>query len=429
MNKENRYASIKKILFPIGIALGIIAIFLLFFYVMAIPLSLQIIWKLYGYITNRIISTTGVSQFLAKGIVIILLTPLIWVIPNLLKRKHQKTASAIGFLYIGVFFLSLFFLSKDIYFPHSGEETLKWYALTPEGVRFYDSQGVDPVYGITLKPVTPEVIRNLKLLQKGDFRIVDPANVSWFNPITGDSQIWYYQYPDGSFEFYDKPGYHPVTGDPLTPATKQIYFAWSAKTKTHSISVSPEDNNKVKEQQFAMGQKPQIDEKERRLQEFKSIINTVNNIQHGKPNIALVIESKRTESGIAPENSLYNLLKTEKVNIVNLFKEESFKAKGFFAEIYDGNTELLKQTDALSKIDNLILGKLNYSSSKKSGIDNDLVSCNINFIYKVMNKGGDIIKGDSISIVGAGFSEDAALERGLEILTEKYSDRIFKSVL
>ncbi len=179
-----------------------------------------------------------------------------------------------------------------------------------------------------------------------------------------------------------------------------------------------------------MGPRPQINEKERRLQEFKSLINQVTNIHPGKQNIAIVIESRKTESGFSPENSLYNLLKTERVNlIINLFKEEPFKAKGFFREIYDGNTELLKQVDALSRIDNLILGRLNYSLQKGAGIDRDLVSCSINFSYKIINKKTEVVKSDSINVIGPGFSEDAALERGLEMLTEKYSGRIFKTVL
>lgn len=127
MGKEDKFESLKKFLLPVGIVLAIILMIALFIYITALPLSIQIIWKLYGYITNKIVSTTGVSQFLAKGVVIILLIPLIWVIPNMFKRKHRKSASAIGLLYVGVFFLSLFFLSKDIYFAHSGEETLKWY--------------------------------------------------------------------------------------------------------------------------------------------------------------------------------------------------------------------------------------------------------------------------------------------------------------
>jgi len=47
----------------------------------------------------------------------------------------------------------------------------------------------------------------------------------------------------------------------------------------------------------------------------------------------------------------------------------------------------------------------------------------------VINKNGDIVKSDSVDVVGPGFSEDAALERGLEMIAERYSDRIIKSVL
>jgi len=434
METGNKYESLKKILMPVSITLVVILAIGLFFYILAIPFDIYIIAKLYNYVVTRIVNITGMNQWLVKGIVIIALIPLLWVLPHIYRGKHKKTARAIGFLYVGIFFLALFFLSKDIYFAHSGEETLKWYALTPDGVKFYDSPGADPVYGITLKPVTPEVIRNLKLLQKGDFRLVEPASVNWFNPITGDPQIWYYQYPDGTFEFYDKPGYHPITGDSLKPATKQVYFEWREKAKTKPISVKPqgysEGNKKGKEQQIAMGPRPQINEKERRLQEFKSIINHGINIHSGKPNVAMVIGSKRTETGASPENSLYNLLRTDKVNIIlNLFKEESFKSKGYFREIYDGNTELLKQADALSKIDYLILGKLNYSFQKGAGIDRDLISCNINFPYKIINKNAEVVKSDSISVIGPGFTEDAAIERGLEILSEKYIDRILKSVL
>lgn len=435
MQIGNKYSPLKKILLPVGITLAVVFAIGLFLYILAIPLDIYIIVKLFNYVVTKIVNTTGMSQWLVKGIVIIALIPILWVLPHIYRGKHRKTARAIGLLYVGVFFLALFFLSRDIYFAHSGKEVVKWYALTPEGVRLYDSPGIDSVYGITLKPVTPEVIQKLKLWEKGmgDFQLVNPANVTWFNPVTGDPQLWYYRYSDGTFEFYNKPAHHPITGELLKTVTKQIYFEWREKAKVKPLSVKSQaysgGDEKGKEQHIAMGQRPQINEKERRLQDFKSIINRVNNIDPRKPSIAVVISSKRTESGISPENSLYNLLKTEKINIiVNLFKEELFKAKGFFREIYDGDTRLLRQTDVLSKIDNLILGRLNYSFQKGAGIDRDLVSCSINFSYKVINKKGEIIRSDSISVIGPGFSEDAALERGLEMLAEKYSDRILKPV-
>ncbi len=222
--------ALKKILIPAGITLGVILIIGLLIYMLAIPFNILIIGKLYSNIVARIVNLTGINQWLVKGIVIIALIPLIWVIPHLYWGKYKKSARAIALLYFGVFFLSLFFLSKDINFAHSGSDQIKkWYALTPEGVKFYDSAGVDTDYGITLRPVTPEVIRNLKLLQKGDFKPINPANAQFFNPITGAAQVWFYKYPDGNYEFYDKPGYHPITGEPLQAATKNVYLEWKEK--------------------------------------------------------------------------------------------------------------------------------------------------------------------------------------------------------
>jgi hypothetical protein len=233
MEPNNKYESLKKVLMPAGITLGVVLAIGLLLYLLAIPFDIYIIHKLHTYVVTKIVNITGLSQWLVKGLVIILLIPLLWVLPNIYMGKHKKPARAIGLLYFGIFFLALFFLSKDLYFAHSGNEILKWYALTPEGVKFYDSPGIDPVYGIKLKPVTPQVIRSLKLLQKGDFKPIDPSSAQFFNPITGETQVWFYKYPDRSYEFYDKPGYHPITGDSLKPVTKQIYFEWKDKEKAH----------------------------------------------------------------------------------------------------------------------------------------------------------------------------------------------------
>lgn len=172
-----------------------------------------------------------------------------------------------------------------------------------------------------------------------------------------------------------------------------------------------------------------IKKEEKRLSELKALLNRDITTYPNKSNVAFVIDAAKTKSGFLPENTLYNQLRSEKIHIIiNLFKEEQFKSTGFFKEIYNGNTEILKQVDAFSKIDYILLGKLNYSF-KKGAVDSDLVSCDINFSFKIINKNAEIIRSDNISVVGPGFAEDAALERGLEILAEKYSDRILKSVL
>ncbi len=220
---------------------------------------------------------------------------------------------------------------------------------------------------------------------------------------------------------YSKGSQHPQYGKIRNPNLDKGDFVFMiGKVRPKTIPSIDNDDRK----------QPIVNERDERLNEFKLLINQNITLHKVKPNVAIVIESKKTESGFSPENTLYNLLQTEDVNIiVNFFKEKSFKAKGFFRELYSGNTELLKQADDLLKIDFLILGRLNYSFQKGIGINRDLISCKINFNYKVFNKNGNIVKSDSIYAVGPGFSDDEALKRGLEILTKRFSDTIFKPIL
>jgi len=432
MERSGKSDRLKRILIPAGVTIGIILLIGLLLYAFAIPFNVYIIFKLHTYVVTKIVNITGINQLLVKGIVIIAFIPLLWVIPHSYKGKHKNTARAIGLLYFGIFFLSLYGLIKDVNFAHSGREILKWYALTPDGVKFFDSSGVDPIYGITLRPVTPEVIRNLKLLQKGDFKPINPLNAQFFNPITGESQIWFYQYPDGSYEFYDKPGYHPITGVPLTPTTKEVYFLWREKVDK-TLPLKPkgnlQDNKQQKGGELANVQESTLNQKDKQLKDFKSIINPGIILHSDKPNIAIVVEVPRTAIDISAESSLYNHLKSEKVHIVlNFFKEEEFKSKGYFTELFNGNTELLVRSGALEKVGTLILGKMNFSFRRDSQVERNLVSCDINFSYKSFNKDGGIVRNETLNVVGPGFSESTALKRGIELLAERYSDKILQSV-
>lgn len=45
---------------------------------------------------------------------------------------------------------------------------------------------------------------------------------TYFNVKTGEPIKYYSQSADGSYKFYDEPGYDPITGDPLRPVTKDV---------------------------------------------------------------------------------------------------------------------------------------------------------------------------------------------------------------
>jgi len=223
-------------------------------------------------------------------------------------------------------------------------------------------------------------------------------------------------------------------------------FAIYDRTRTRSVPQEPtsialkrpepalEEIEEQKEEEVSPAKRPETDEKEEGLIELKKLINSsvfASIPSHSdKLNVALVVVSKSTKTGFSPENVLYNLLGTENVNIVlNLFKEKQFIKNGLFTQIYDGNTDLLKHTGVLSQIQYVVLGKLNYSFEKRTSLDSDLISCDINLSYKIINENGVVVETDSITALGSGFSEDQALKRGVEQLSEQHSARIFGVIL
>lgn len=428
---EKLFEVAKRSLPVFALIFGIIVLLGLVLYLFAIPFDVYLIWKIYDYVVFKIVDISGFNKWLVKGIVIIALIPLLWVLPRVYRGKYKKAARAAGLFYVGLFFLTLFFLSKDAYFTREGRPA-KFYIVTSSGVKYVDSEDIDRATGRKPQPVTPEILEKLKRWEKGiiDFRRVDPTSTPWFNPLTGKPEIWYYQNPGGTFEFYNKDGFHPNTSEPLKAVTNEVYQTWREKAQKEAESVAKQAEKEKRKESVQVDRLSEVDEKEKRLNELKLLINEGINIIPGMKNVALMIESNKTESGVSPENTLYSHLKKEKINIVNnLFKEDLFKRRGYFKEIYDGNTDLLRQSGALSKVDGLILGRLTHSVERKGEVDRELLSCRINFSYKLIGKNGDLVRTDSINVVGPGFSEETAIERGLEILSEKYADRIFESIL
>ena len=107
----------------------------------------------------------------------------------------------------------------------------RYYAITPEGVSYFQQPGKHPVYGTPLKPVTAEVATMLKLLEKRAFFRVNPAKCYWFHPNTGDPLLWYSAQPDRSFRFFSRYGRNPDTGEELLPVTPEIRDSWLATIK------------------------------------------------------------------------------------------------------------------------------------------------------------------------------------------------------
>jgi hypothetical protein len=127
-----------------------------------------------------------------------------------------------------------------------------------------------------------------------------------------------------------------------------------------------------------------------------------------------------------PKKILPNLLKSNVVsyNLVSDYFKEDFKRKGYFAKIFNGDVKLLEEMKALSHVDYVFLGKVKYSFA--SGVVEGIVSCNIDFAYKIINKAGSLVDSGTVSAVGPGHTKEGALRRGLERLVEEDGNIILK---
>lgn len=400
------------------------------------------IGQIYSYFVETLANLTGIDLYLIKAAAVLVLVPFYYALkwsflPFQGKRKRAIGAAILTTLAVG-YNIGLYFATRQVSFTAKGE-AVRYYALTPEGVKYSDRPGVERVYGVPFRPVTPEVARNLKLLEKGNFRPVDPANKQWFHPITGQAQLWYYQYPDGTLEFYDKPGHHPFTNDPLKEVTKQIYLCWREKAKFAQVPKpgSADEPHAVSSvgvpraaPEAPESMRPVVSERQRRVEEFKALINRTVPRVPGKTTVAMVIDTAPLSGGFRPDLAFYSSLPSNGATLLkNVLPLDLLKTKGFFNEIFQGDQELLHMVASVSGVDYIVLSKLSYSFRRSSSVETNLISCDLNLNCLVADRGGNIILTDSMSAVGPGFTEEAALENGLRVLSGHFVERILNRIL
>jgi len=117
---------------------------------------------------------------------------------------------------------------KFTFFDPRNGQARAWYWLGANGrYEFYDSPGFQPQTGDKLQLVTREVVDDWKDKQKNPtLALRAPAKVQiavdtvFFDPVTGNTRLWYWRPEKADYEFFDGPGFHPGNGQPLQSFTK-----------------------------------------------------------------------------------------------------------------------------------------------------------------------------------------------------------------
>ena len=127
-------------------------------------------------------------------------------------------------------------VSNDPAFFDSGTgNPIIWYYRDETGkIELFDLMGFEPSTGKELSPITKEIVDAWKVQPKlPAHRIYPDAAYSFFDPVTGEPRVWYLRSANGEFEFYDRSGFSPSTGDPLSIISRDVLAKWKEYLDNH----------------------------------------------------------------------------------------------------------------------------------------------------------------------------------------------------
>jgi hypothetical protein len=377
-------------------------------------LSWLVVYGLYKFLWGTANDLTGLNPYLLKAIGWAL-TLLVAYLISRKKAKFLKRWLVLGILPV-LFNLGLYLVTKDLYFRFSDGAPLQWAAITDEGVIYYAKPGFGPD-GKPLVRVTAENIKRFKNVG-GEVSAVDPERVEWFSPNTGEASIYYYKSPSGDFEFYNRWAHHPGNGQELKPVTVEVRAEYEAWKKERL-----ERESQIKTEQAQIEEKKAADDaRESRLRELRELFRPV--VTDPKVvNIALVVvcESKSADCDRVTQRLLSGL-QSAAPNVVFLpdYCTPDFTEKGYFEKAYQGDVSALKEIDGFSPIDYLLLCKVNLVTTS-SPAGQDLFTCRIDLSFLLLDKDGRQANRGNFEVAGPGLSEAQAVDRGIELLTERHS--------
>ena len=154
--------------------------------------------------------------------------------------------------------------SPTFFDPRSSEPSV-WYFTDRDGaIEIFDLMGFHPETGEELQPVTRDIVDVWKAQNAPPERIGDPERFAFFDAITGKPRVWYWRGPTGEYEFYNHPGFHPRTGEPLAMITKDAFDAWRRELDAEKKADNDRKDREERDRQAVSKQQRERAEEEER---------------------------------------------------------------------------------------------------------------------------------------------------------------------
>jgi hypothetical protein len=108
----------------------------------------------------------------------------------------------------------------------------KCYVMTRTSIKTLNRVGIDPETGLECRPLTPQIVEKLEEYRSGHRPTQVASNdPKFFDAVTGEPVVWYSRNDRGEIELFDLMGFHPRTGEELTPITRQVAEAWKTQNE------------------------------------------------------------------------------------------------------------------------------------------------------------------------------------------------------
>jgi hypothetical protein len=138
--------------------------------------------------------------------------------------RTAQFIAAVAAVFLVSYAAVTYIAGRETFATAIGRGTGRYYAITPEGIQFFNAPGQDPKYGVPLQEVTPDVAINLQRAPRERvprrIPLSGASSLVFFDSVTGEALVWYQTAPTGEVELFSGPGIHPAYGTVLRPVTR-----------------------------------------------------------------------------------------------------------------------------------------------------------------------------------------------------------------
>ncbi len=389
-----------------SLAILILALGVVVFFVLTLSRWGRFVKDTITYVVDHLASQSGISTNLLYGIVIIGTIPFFWAVAKYMHgawlylwhlgpglRLYKSVHGMIIVAYVGLYFLAMFYVARN-------SIAYKYCAQTPEGLKVFDDQIKDPVWGIQSQPCNTQQIADYERAKHPGGAPIGPQKVQvtdartfpFFDNVTHNPRYWYSKAETGDYRVFDQAGYDPETSVPLRPIDQQVREDMIRLQDQH---VAAQHNS---EEDALAGKYVNIATSERNGSRQAAIL-VFSDGQAQLGGIDQIISRALSDRGITPNASF--------------FKPE-FIREGRAAHLFEGDWSEGSQLGLGSRVVIVILGRASVTVSESSQFEG-LISTRLNLELKCLNPGRQISCGNrSIDSVGAGYSNDESLRNAID---------------